>query len=75
VRPARPAPYKHVTVEGPVTRVQHPVTENERRALARRYLGPGQGDHYVESTAAITPDIIASHMLPERWVAIDQDKT
>lgn len=68
-------PYKYVTVEGPVTRVQDPVTEDERRALARRYLGPEQGDHYVESTAAITPDIIAIHMLPERWVAVDQEKT
>jgi hypothetical protein len=29
----------------------------------------------LESTTAITPDIIAIYMLPERWVAVDQGKT
>src|SRR5262245_9349670 len=33
-------PYKYVTVEGPVTGIQESVTAAERRALARRYLGP-----------------------------------
>lgn len=67
-------PYKYVTVEGPVTGIRESVTMNERRTLARRYLGLEEGDLYVESTAAVTPDIIAIHMLPERWLAVDQGK-
>jgi hypothetical protein len=31
-------------VEGPVTGIQEPVTAEERRALARRYLRPAAGD-------------------------------
>ncbi len=65
-------PYKYVTVEGPVTSIQESVTVEERRALARRYLGPAGGDAYVQSTVAVTPDIIAIRMLPGRWLAVDQ---
>ena len=65
-------PYKYVTVEGPVTGIQESVTVEERRALARRYLGPAGGDAYVQSTAAVTPDIIAIRMLPGHWLAVDQ---
>jgi nitroimidazol reductase NimA-like FMN-containing flavoprotein (pyridoxamine 5'-phosphate oxidase superfamily) len=68
-------PYRYVTVEGPVTEIQESVTADDRRALARRYLGPAGGDLYVESTAAATPDIIAVHMLPQRWLAVDQGKS
>jgi PPOX class probable F420-dependent enzyme len=68
-------PYRYVTVEGPVVRIQESVTADDRRALARRYLGPAQGDRYVESTAAATPDIIAVHMRPDRWLAVDQGKS
>lgn len=48
------------------------MTLEERRSLARRYLGAAGGDAYVESTAAVTPDIIALQMLPEHWLAVDQ---
>jgi PPOX class probable F420-dependent enzyme len=67
-------PYRYVTVEGPVTSIAESVTLDERRALARRYLGPGEGDRYVESTAAVTPQIIAIHMRPDRWLAVDQGR-
>ncbi len=67
-------PYQYVTVEGPVTRIQDSVTVEERRTLARRYLGTEEGDRYIASTAAATPDIIAIQMLPERWLAVDQGK-
>lgn len=67
-------PYRYVTVEGPLTGIQESVTAQERRALARRYLGPAGGDAYVRSTAAATPDIIAIRMLPGRWLAVDQGR-
>jgi PPOX class probable F420-dependent enzyme len=65
-------PYRYVTVEGPVTGIRESVTAAERRALARRYLGPADGDAYVDSTAAATPEIIAIRMLPRHWLAVDQ---
>src|SRR4051812_22722558 len=46
------APYKYVTVEGPVTTTDAPVSTDERRAMAHRYLGPELGDMYVEGTEA-----------------------
>lgn len=73
VQAAQP-PYKYVSVEGPVTGIEESVTLDERRALARRYLGPEDGDGYVESTAAITPEIIAVRMMPRHWLAVDQGK-
>jgi nitroimidazol reductase NimA-like FMN-containing flavoprotein (pyridoxamine 5'-phosphate oxidase superfamily) len=67
-------PYVYVTVEGPIIGISESVTMDERRTLARRYLGPEQGDRYVESTAAVTSDIIAFHMRPERWLTVDQGR-
>jgi len=67
-------PYLYVSVEGPVTKIEESVTLEDRRALARRYLGPAGGDRYVESTATVTPDIIAIQMLPRHWLAVDQGR-
>lgn len=67
-------PYRYVTVEGRVTGIQESVTLEDRRALARRYLGPAGGDAYVQSSAAVTPDIIAIRMSPGRWLAVDQGR-
>jgi nitroimidazol reductase NimA-like FMN-containing flavoprotein (pyridoxamine 5'-phosphate oxidase superfamily) len=67
-------PYRYVSVEGPVTKIEESVTLEDRRALARRYLGPAGGGRYVESTATVTPDIIAIQMLPRHWLAVDQGR-
>jgi hypothetical protein len=67
-------PYQYVSVEGPVGSVEESVTVERRRALARRYLGPEGGDDYVERTAGATGRIIAIHMRPERWLAVDQGR-
>lgn len=69
---AEQPPYRYVSVEGPVTKIEESVTLEDRRALARRYLGPDGGDRYVESTASATADIIAIHMPPRHWLAVDQ---
>ena len=65
------ADYRYVSVEGPVVRIQDSVTVDERRALAHRYLGPADGDRYVEATATETDRMTAFWMRPERWLATD----
>jgi Pyridoxamine 5'-phosphate oxidase len=44
------APYKYVSVEGPVIAKENPVSPTERREMAHRYLGEKFGDLYFEST-------------------------
>jgi nitroimidazol reductase NimA-like FMN-containing flavoprotein (pyridoxamine 5'-phosphate oxidase superfamily) len=67
------APYKYVSVEGPVTAVQ-PVEENERRSMAHRYLGRELGDLYIAATQADAAESVAIRMQPERWVTTDYAK-
>ena len=67
-------PYKYVTVDGPVTSPAAPVSADERRALAHRYLGPELGDLYVEATGGdAAPDVVI-RMTPERWRTTDYAK-
>jgi nitroimidazol reductase NimA-like FMN-containing flavoprotein (pyridoxamine 5'-phosphate oxidase superfamily) len=66
------ADYRYVSVEGPVARIQDTVTVDERRALARRYLGAAGADLYIEATAAETAKMSKFWMRPERWLATDQ---
>jgi PPOX class probable F420-dependent enzyme len=63
-------PYKYVSVEGPVAIEE--ATEDERRALARRYLGPADGDAYIAETPG--HDEIMLRMTPERWLTVDYGK-
>ena len=65
-------PYKYVSVEGPVTGIQEMVTAEERRALARRYLGAERGDAYVAATADRTASMVLIRMCPEHWLSEDQ---
>jgi hypothetical protein len=44
------APYKYVSVEGPIVAIEDAEVERDLRPLARRYLGPQAGDQYVETT-------------------------
>jgi PPOX class probable F420-dependent enzyme len=60
-------PYKYVTVEGPA--VIEEISLDERRELARRYLGPEDGDAFMESTPG--GNDIAIRMTPEHWLAVD----
>ncbi|MDP9868033.1 MULTISPECIES: pyridoxamine 5'-phosphate oxidase family protein [Streptosporangium] len=71
VQAAEP-PYRYVSVEGPVTAIAESVTADERRALARRYLGDEEGDRYVGSSAGATARMISIRMRPERWLSDDQ---
>ena len=65
------APYKYVSVEGPVTANERPVDDGEHRAMAHRYLGKEFGDLYLEATAADAADNCVIRMTPESWIASD----
>jgi nitroimidazol reductase NimA-like FMN-containing flavoprotein (pyridoxamine 5'-phosphate oxidase superfamily) len=70
-------PYKYVTVEGPA--VIEPATLEERRTLARRYLGPADGDAFIDAEAGAEAgngaDAIMIRMTPQHWLAADFSKS
>lgn len=67
-------PYRYVTVEGPVVAIESPVDEEERRAIARRYLGPEAGDAYVAATAAEVAGAVLVRIRPQHWLSADYGK-
>ena len=70
------APYRYVSVEGPVTSLAPSPGEAEERRLAHRYLGPEMGDAYVASTAErreAEPNVLV-RIRPERWLSVDYRK-
>ncbi len=69
------APYKYVSVEGPVVGIEPTDPEKHMRPMARRYLGVEGGDRYVEATAADGDgSSIVVRMRPERWLTVDYGK-
>jgi len=68
VQAAEP-PYRYVSVEGPVISIREHVTVDERRQMARRYLGPRGGDEYVDSTLAETERMIMVRVSPQHWLS------
>ncbi|WP_253772696.1 pyridoxamine 5'-phosphate oxidase family protein [Goodfellowiella coeruleoviolacea] len=64
------APYRYVTVEGPVVATR-PVTEDQRRAFAERYLGPDLAAAYVAATHEGQAGNVAITLRPERWNTAD----
>jgi nitroimidazol reductase NimA-like FMN-containing flavoprotein (pyridoxamine 5'-phosphate oxidase superfamily) len=67
-------PYKYVSIEGPVQRIDSPVDPEERAAMAYRYLGKEFGDLYLEATAADADENCAIRMRPESWLTSDFSK-
>jgi nitroimidazol reductase NimA-like FMN-containing flavoprotein (pyridoxamine 5'-phosphate oxidase superfamily) len=65
------APYKYVSVEGPIVAIEDADVERDLRPLARRYLGPQAGDQYVETTRSEHEDNVLVRMRPERWLTVD----
>jgi PPOX class probable F420-dependent enzyme len=63
-------PYRYVTVEGPVIGIE-PVDHEERRSLARRYLGAEIGDAYMQATAEVEEREVVISLRPERWLSVD----
>lgn len=62
-------PREYVYVEGPVVEIREPATADDRRALARRYLGPDGGDEFVRSSAEATAAMAVVRIRPERWLS------
>jgi nitroimidazol reductase NimA-like FMN-containing flavoprotein (pyridoxamine 5'-phosphate oxidase superfamily) len=71
---AETAPYKYVSVEGPILAIEDAHLERDLRPLARRYLGPQMGDQYVERTRSEHSDNVLVRMRPERWLTVDFGK-
>jgi nitroimidazol reductase NimA-like FMN-containing flavoprotein (pyridoxamine 5'-phosphate oxidase superfamily) len=65
------APYKYVSVEGPIVAIEKASVERDLRPLARRYLGGEMGDQYVEQTQSEHGDNVLVRMRPERWLTVD----
>jgi nitroimidazol reductase NimA-like FMN-containing flavoprotein (pyridoxamine 5'-phosphate oxidase superfamily) len=65
------APYKYVSVEGPIVAIEDAEVERDLRPLARRYLGPQAGDQYVKTTRSEHEDNVLVRMRPERWLTVD----
>jgi Pyridoxamine 5'-phosphate oxidase len=65
------APYKYVSVEGPVVDRDKPVDPEERRAFAYRYLGPEMGDIYLKATVDYAAGNVMFRMTPETWRTAD----
>ncbi len=65
------APYKYVSVEGPVTATEAPVAADEARDVAHRYLGQEFGDLYLAATAESAAGNCVIRMTPESWLTAD----
>jgi nitroimidazol reductase NimA-like FMN-containing flavoprotein (pyridoxamine 5'-phosphate oxidase superfamily) len=68
------APYRYVSVEGPISAVDGSVSRSERTALAHRYLGAEVGDLYVAATDGDAATSVAFRMMPARWRTTDYAK-
>ena len=70
------APYKYVSVEGPVISMGPIHLDRELRPLVYRYLGKDEGAQFIERLGgeqAGTGDILV-RMKPERWLTEDYSK-
>jgi PPOX class probable F420-dependent enzyme len=63
-------PYKYVTVEGPVA--IEDASQDERRDLARRYLGAEGAELYLAANPG--GNQVMLRMTPERWLTADFGK-
>jgi nitroimidazol reductase NimA-like FMN-containing flavoprotein (pyridoxamine 5'-phosphate oxidase superfamily) len=67
-------PYAYVSVEGPITAVDETVADDERSAMAIRYLGAEAAELYLAATAAQAAGSVAFRMQPEHWRTTDYGK-
>ncbi len=70
------APYRYVSVAGPVAGIEPVDVERDLRPLAQRYLGIEGGNGWVEANGGSTAgqgDILI-RMLPQSWLSADFGK-
>lgn len=65
------APYRYVSVEGPVVSVEDPLPPAEREALAHRYLDADAASAYLAANHGQLADDILIRMRPQRWRTAD----
>lgn len=65
------APYRYVSVEGPITSIE-PATTETLLAMAVRYLGEEQGAAYAAESSL--ENQVTVTVRPERWLAVDYNK-
>ncbi|GAA2251042.1 MULTISPECIES: pyridoxamine 5'-phosphate oxidase family protein [Kitasatospora] len=65
------APYRYVSVEGPVVAVEDPLPPAEREELARRYLDPDTAEAYLAANQGQLADDVLIRMRPRRWRTAD----
>jgi nitroimidazol reductase NimA-like FMN-containing flavoprotein (pyridoxamine 5'-phosphate oxidase superfamily) len=68
------APYKYVSIEGPIVAREEPDGEKHLRAMAHRYLGQKMGDAYVAGNAGGETSTLY-RIKPERWLTVDYAKS
>ena len=68
------APYKYVSVEGPVRVLGAPDYEHDLRATAVRYLVPQMAEVYLASLATEHDAAVMVELTPERWLTVDYAK-
>ena len=68
------APYKYVSVEGPVVEIKNSSNE-ELQSMAIRYLGEEQGKLYADANSSVSEGLsVIVSVKPERWLAVDYSK-
>jgi hypothetical protein len=65
------APYRYVSVEGPVTAVADPLPPPEHEALAHRYLDTDTAAAYLAANRRQLTDDVLIRMQPQRWRTAD----
>jgi nitroimidazol reductase NimA-like FMN-containing flavoprotein (pyridoxamine 5'-phosphate oxidase superfamily) len=65
------APYRYVSVEGPVIAVEDPLPPATHAALARRYLDAPTASAYLEANQQQLTEDVVFRMRPQRWRTAD----
>ncbi|MGK4579077.1 pyridoxamine 5'-phosphate oxidase [Kitasatospora sp. HPMI-4] len=65
------APYRYVSVEGPVVAVEDPLPPAEREELAHRYLDADTAAAYLAANEPQLADDVLIRMRPQRWRTAD----
>lgn len=63
-------PYRYVTVEGTVERIDRPPSPDQMLAITGRYLPPEQAEGFVQAELADPgPGLVLFNVRPDRWLS------
>ena len=71
------APYRYVSVEGPVTEIGPYTIDNDTLPMATRYLGEKGAKTYADNLRAVGAEKGGVRVVvrPERWLTVDYGKS